>query len=294
MPITGLFGFVAAVVAVMLFVLFILRRYKRCPSDKILVVYGKVGGRRPGMSARCYHGGAAFIMPVFQDYAFLDLKPLAIDINLQGALSLQNIRVNTPSTFTVGISTEPGVMENAAERLLGMEMKQIAELARDIIFGQMRVVLATMSIEEINADRDKLIENITYGVEGELKKVGLRLINVNIQDITDESGYIDALGKKAAHTAVDVLWCVGPSAARVAEAARAQGMAAHSVAAQPSVEEALRDPAFLPRPGDTWLFKASRGLRLERLVDHLRGLLVGAPDDQAEMRSLPLGRMTPP
>ena len=131
------------------------------------------------------------------------MKPLAIDIKLEGALSLQNIRVNTPSTFTVGISTEPGVMENAAERLLGMDMKQIAELARDLIFGQMRVVLATMPIEEINADRDKLIENISAGVEVELKKVGLRLINVNIQDITDESGYIEALGKDAAARAIN-------------------------------------------------------------------------------------------
>jgi flotillin len=183
----------------------IVRRYKRCPSDKILVVYGKVRGSGPkgGVSARCYHGGAAFIVPVFQDYQFLDLTPLTIDIKLEGALSKQNIRVNCPSSFTIGISTEPGVMENAAERLLGMDLKRIAELARDIIFGQMRVTLATMPIEEINADRDKLIDNITNGVEGELKKVGLRLINVNIQDITDESGYIDALGKEAAAHAIN-------------------------------------------------------------------------------------------
>ena len=199
--------FIIPILAVVLFLMLlavgILRRYRRCPSDRILVVYGKVGGGKSGMSARCYHGGAAFIWPVLQDYAFLDLAPLTIDIKLEGALSLQNIRVNTPSTFTVGISTEPGVMQNAAERLLGMDMKQIAELARDIIFGQMRVVLATMPIEEINADRDKLIENITSSVEGELRKVGLRLINVNIQDITDESGYIDALGKEAAARAIN-------------------------------------------------------------------------------------------
>ena len=128
---------------------------------------------------------------------------MPIDIKLEGALSKQNIRVNTPSTFTVGISTEPGVMENAAERLLEMGMPEIASLARDIIFGQMRVVMATMPIEAINADRDKLIENISSGVEVELKKVGLRLINVNIQDITDESGYIDALGKEAAARAIN-------------------------------------------------------------------------------------------
>ncbi len=178
------------------------KRYKRCPSDKILVVYGKISGGK-GLSARCYHGGAAFVWPIIQDYQYLDLTPIPIDIKLEGALSQQNIRVNTPSTFTVGISTEPGVMENAAERILGLSLGDVQELARDIIFGQMRVVIATMPIEEINTDRDKLIENISSGVEVELKKVGLRLINVNVQDITDESGYIDALGKEAAARAIN-------------------------------------------------------------------------------------------
>ncbi|MFD2257449.1 flotillin family protein [Luteolibacter algae] len=189
-----------AIVAVLFFtVASIAMRYKRCPSDKILVVYGKVGG---GKSAHCHHGGAAFVWPVIQDYQYLDLTPLPIDIRLEGALSKQNIRVNTPSTFTVGISTEPGVMENAAERMLGLNMEHVKELAKDIIFGQMRVVIATMDIEEINADRDKLIANISMGVEVELKKVGLRLINVNVQDITDASGYIDALGQEAASKAI--------------------------------------------------------------------------------------------
>ena len=175
-------------------------RYRKCPSDRILVVYGKV---KSGRSAHCLHGGAAFIWPIIQDYQFLDLTPMPIEINLQGALSKQNIRVNTPSTFTVGIATEPGVMENAAERLLGLKMPEIKELAKDIIFGQMRVVIATMNIEEINSDRDKLIANIATGVEVELKKVGLRLINVNIQDVTDASGYIDALGQEAASQAIN-------------------------------------------------------------------------------------------
>ena len=195
--------FLAGTFVFFLTIIAFMRRYQRCPSDKILVVYGKIAGGDKGLSAKCLHGGAAFVWPVLQESQFLDLTPMAIDIKLEGALSMQNIRVNTPSTFTVGISSVPGVMENAAERLLEMDMKQIAELARDIIFGQMRVVIATMSIEEINADRDKLIEKITSGVEVELAKVGLRLINVNIQDVTDESGYIDALGKEAAARAIN-------------------------------------------------------------------------------------------
>lgn len=175
-------------------------RYKRCPSDKILVIYGKTGA---GQSAKCVHGGAAFVWPVIQDYRFLDLTPISIDVDLRNALSKQNIRVDVPSRFTVGISTEPAVMTNAAERLLGLDLSAVRTVAHDIIVGQMRLVIATMDIEEINADRDKFYSNVSHHVESELKKIGLRLINVNVTDIHDESGYIQALGKEAAAKAIN-------------------------------------------------------------------------------------------
>ncbi len=189
-----------AILFVFIILISFIRRYKRCPSDRILVVYGKVG---TGNSARCIHGGAAFIWPVIQDYEYLDLTPMSIEVNLVNALSKQNIRVNVPSRFTIGISTEPAVMQNAAERLLGLGLEQIQELAKEIIFGQLRLVVASMDIEEINNDRDKFLTNISNSVESELKKVGLKLINVNITDIVDESGYIEALGKEAAAHAIN-------------------------------------------------------------------------------------------
>ncbi len=189
-----------ATLFVFVFLIILIKRYKRCPSDRILVVYGKVGG---GQSAKCIHGGAAFILPVIQDYQFLDLTPISIEVNLVNALSKQNIRVNVPSRFTIGVSTEPGIMQNAAERLLGLNQDNIQELAQEIIFGQLRLVVASMDIEEINSDRDKFLSNISQSVESELKKVGLKLINVNITDIVDESGYIEALGKEAAAHAIN-------------------------------------------------------------------------------------------
>lgn len=186
--------------------LLLTKRYKRCPSDKILVIYGRVGKTRETQqkaSARCIHGGAALIWPLIQDFEYLDLAPVAIDIPLNAALSKENIRVNAPSTFTVGISTESGVMENAAIRLLGLDQNDVKNVAMDIIFGQFRATIATMAIEEINRDRDKFQKAVMDNVEGELAKVGLRVINVNIKDITDESGYIEALGRKAAAEAVN-------------------------------------------------------------------------------------------
>lgn len=195
------------VIAVLLFTLLlvVLTRYRRCPSDKVLVIYGKVGTNKDGTnrSAKCIHGGAAFIWPIVQSYEYLDLTPMSINVDLTNALSHQNIRVDVPSRFTVGISVEQGVMQNAAERLLGLKLNEIQELAKDIIFGQLRLVIATMDIEEINTDRDKFLEAVSHNVETELKKIGLRLINVNVTDITDESGYIEALGKEAAAKAIN-------------------------------------------------------------------------------------------
>ena len=194
-------------VAVVIFALVVVfaSRYKKCPSDKIMVIYSKVGTNRDGTqrSAKCIHGGAAFIVPIVQSYDYLDLTPLSIPVDLTNALSHQNIRVDVPSRFTVGISTEVGVMQNAAERLLGLKLAEIQELAKDIIFGQLRLVIATMDIEEINTDRDKFLDAVSGNVETELKKIGLRLINVNVTDIDDESGYIAALGKEAAAKAIN-------------------------------------------------------------------------------------------
>ena len=201
--VVGLISVFAIIIFTMIIV--VVSRYKKCPSDKIMVIYGKVGTNKDGTqrSAKCIHGGAAFIWPVFQAYEYLDLTPLSLSVDLTNALSHQNIRVDVPSRFTVGISTEVGVMQNAAERLLGLKLVEIQELAKDIIFGQLRLVVATMDIEEINTDRDKFLEAVSGNVETELKKIGLRLINVNVTDINDESGYIAALGKEAAAKAIN-------------------------------------------------------------------------------------------
>jgi flotillin len=175
-------------------------RYKKCPSDRIMIIYGKTGGKE---AARCIHGGAKFVIPVIQDYGYISLLPMQIEVNLDNALCKQNIRISVPSVFTVGCSTEPNIMGNAAERLFGQPPHAIAELAKDIIFGQLRLVIASMTIEEINADRETFLRAVESNVTEELNKVGLSLLNVNITDITDESGYIEAIGKRAASEAIN-------------------------------------------------------------------------------------------
>ena len=183
--------------------IFFFSRYKKCPSDRILVIYGKTNG---GQSSKCMHGGGAFVWPVIQAFEYFDLTPIPIDTPLEGALDKEGNRVNAPSTFTVGISTDPSIMSNAAERLLGLQLTQIRDLAKDIIFGQMRVVIADMSLESLISNRAQLIEKISQGIEVEMNKVGLGIINVNVQDITDETGQTTAIAKSKLNKKQAMIW----------------------------------------------------------------------------------------
>ena len=190
-----------ALMGVLSALLLLSKQYKRCPSNRVLVIYGRT---KKGGAARTIHGGADFVMPLVQDYAYLSLEPIQIEVPLRGALSSENIRVNVPSVFTVAIDTRPEVMQNAAIRLLGLSTGEIRKQAEEVIFGQLRQVIASMGIEQINRDRDTFLKHVQHSLEPELCKIGLQLINVNITDITDESGYIDAIGQKAASEAIQM------------------------------------------------------------------------------------------
>ena len=248
------FGITLIVIVVVLALSFLMfvslfaKQYKRCPSNRVLVIYGRTGR---GGAARTIHGGASFVMPLIQDYAYLSLEPIMIEVPLRGALSAENIRVNVPSVFTVAIDTRPEVMQNAAIRLLGLSAGEMRKQAEEMIFGQLRQVIASMRIEEINRDRDIFLKHVQHSLEPELSKIGLQLINVNITDITDESGYIDAIGQKAASEAIqkargDVADNVKMGETRVASADRDKAIQVANAHRDQSIgtREAQRDEAI--------------------------------------------------
>ena len=149
---------VVPVIILIAILVFIANQYKRCPSNKIIVVYGKTGGNE---TAKCVHGGGTFIIPLIQDYGVLSLEPMTTDIDLRGALSKGNIRVAVPATFTFGISTHETIMINAAERLLGLTKTDIITQASDIILGQLRLAIATLKSKKLIKTEKNSLNKLT-------------------------------------------------------------------------------------------------------------------------------------
>ena len=180
------------VLLVVLTIVGILSRYKKVKSDEILVVYGKTKGNQ---AAKCLHGGAAFVWPVFQGWAVMSTKPMTLQCNLQGAISLQKIKVSVNTTITAAISTEAAVMANSAVRLLSMDERDIENQIRDVAYGQLRLIIADMTIEELVNNREKFLNSCKTNIEEELKKFGLTLLNINISEISDEANYLENLSR---------------------------------------------------------------------------------------------------
>jgi flotillin len=173
--------------------MFMASRYKRCASNQILVVFGRAG--EGSKAARCYHGGGAFVWPVFQDFAYLSLTPMKLTINLKNSMTAQGVQVNIGANFTIAIENDAGGAQLAAERLLGQKPEQIGSMASEIIIGQLRGAVGIMTVEELISGREKFLGAVNNDVTQELKKIGIHLINANIESINDDNGYIAAMGK---------------------------------------------------------------------------------------------------
>ncbi|MGB0930836.1 MAG: SPFH domain-containing protein [Chitinophagales bacterium] len=161
------------------------KNYVRCPPNKILVVYGKLveGASGKESGAKCYHGKNVFVYPIVQDYEFLDINPLQIEVHLPNALSKDDISINIISKFSAAISTDPQMMNNAAERLLGLQSQHIKELASDIIVGQVRILIAMLPSSELRMNNENLIPTLELNINRELSKIGLQLMNTTINNI---------------------------------------------------------------------------------------------------------------
>ena len=190
------------IIIIFALVVLVIKQYKICPNDKVMVIYG--AGSSASSGARIVQGGGALVIPFLQNFRYMSLAPMSITVDLQNALSANNIRLSLPSQFTIAIASKSSdLIQNAVRNLLDMDESGIQKTASDIIIGALRAVVGKLTIDELIRDRVAFIKAINDDVNSELNKIGLDLVNVNIRDIQDSSGYIEAMGKKAASEAVN-------------------------------------------------------------------------------------------
>lgn len=161
---------------VMLQVSLIIRSYKSCASNQILVIFGHGG-------TRVVREGGAFVWPLLQDYAFLSLEPLRVVLPIRGDNLAEQSPDRVAGIFTVAIGTDPGLVQNAAARLVGLSPEQIAQQAADMIRGQLESQVGSLSSAEIRSAREPILAGLRKMLPTELGKLGLELLHADIGQI---------------------------------------------------------------------------------------------------------------
>ncbi len=197
-------AFVTVIVAIVIglvllaVIWFVAKRYKKVPPNEVLVVYGRgtrlQEGRRVGY--RVVTGGATFIIPLVEDYRTISLNLIQIPLKIENTPNVDGVLINVEAVGNVKISSEPELLSAAIERFLGYGLDEIERQIHDILEGQMRQIIGTLSIEEIVQKREKITEQVTQNAAMDLAKIGIRCDLIVVNRISDSLGYIEALGKK--------------------------------------------------------------------------------------------------
>ncbi len=170
-----------------------------CPPNEVLIFSGtrrKVAGRTVGY--RLVQGGRGIRMPLIERVDRLDLTNMIIDIRVRGAYSRGGIPLNVDGVANLKIASSEPTIGNAIERFLGSHREHIMKVARETLEGNLRGVLATLTPEEVNQDRVKFAENLLHEADADLRRIGLDLDTLKIQNVSDDVGYLDSIGRKQA------------------------------------------------------------------------------------------------
>jgi flotillin len=170
-----------------------------CQPNEVLVFSGGqqasgTAGRKVGY--RIIKGGRAVRIPMMETVDSMDLTNMPIEVAVQGAYSKGGIPVNVHGIANVKIAGEQPVLDNAIERLLGVDRARIMSMAKDTLEGNLRGVLATLTPEELNEDKIKFAQSLLAEAEDDLRKLGLELDTLKIQDVSDDVNFLDSIGRR--------------------------------------------------------------------------------------------------
>jgi flotillin len=178
------------------------RNYIKVPPSEVAIFYGREQqivdekGNRAKVGFRVVRGGAGLLIPVLEKVAYLSLNVMSIPLKIQRAYTKEGVPVTVEAVANVKIAGDDLSLRAAAERFLGMTTEQIKGVIFQTLEGHLRAILGTLTVEEINADRQAFAQKMTDEAAVDLKKMGVNIDILTIQQISDEQGYLDALGKK--------------------------------------------------------------------------------------------------
>ena len=178
------------------------RNYIKVPPSMVAILYGRKHslvdekGNRSTVGFRVVRGGAALRVPVLEQVEYLSLNVISIPLKISRAYTKEGVPVTVEAVANVKIAGDDTSLRSAAERFLGMSTDKIKEVIFQTLEGHLRAILGTLTVEEINADRQAFAQKMTDEAAVDLKKMGVNIDILTIQQISDEQGYLDALGKK--------------------------------------------------------------------------------------------------
>lgn len=168
-----------------------------CQPNEVLVFSGRRRTRPDGSVTgyRIIRGGRGLRVPLFEVVDRVDLSNMIIDVAVSGAYSKGGIPLTVQGVANIKVSGEEPLLSNALERFLGQSRAQISSVAQDTLEGNLRGVLATLTPEEVNQDKERFSGQLAQEAEHDLNRIGLVLDTLKIQSVSDDVGYLDAIGR---------------------------------------------------------------------------------------------------
>ncbi|MGD9562229.1 MAG: SPFH domain-containing protein [Pyrinomonadaceae bacterium] len=186
------------VVAVLIALMLISRNYIKVSPNQAAVISGRKRKLADGSVAgyRLVRGGATLVFPFLEKVEYLDLNVITVPLATSRAYTVQGVPVSVKAVANVKIKGDDTSLRSASERFLGMPQQQFHQLVFQTLEGHLRAILGTLTVEEINNDRQSFAQKLTTEAAGDLEKMGIGLDALTIQEISDDEGYLDALGKR--------------------------------------------------------------------------------------------------
>ncbi|NND04343.1 MAG: flotillin family protein [Acidimicrobiia bacterium] len=169
-----------------------------CPPNQVAVISGRSrtlpDGRTVGY--RVIKGGRTIRIPILEKVDYMDLNTIPIDVSVSNAYSKGAIPLDVQGVANIKVSSNEGILENSVERFLGRPSQYIQQIAKENLEANLRGVLSTLTPEEVNEDRLKFAQTLIDEADDDIKTLGLELDVLKIQNVTDQVGYLEAVGRR--------------------------------------------------------------------------------------------------